>query len=119
MTELLSPAGEYESLEVAVDYGCDAVYLGGQRFGMRTNPKNFNAEELSRAVGYAHRRGVKVYLTCNTVPTNAEIGAYPRFIREAAKRESTRSLSPIPAFYPSPENTPRSLKSICPHRSGL
>ncbi|MCM1333625.1 MAG: U32 family peptidase [Bacteroides sp.] len=84
MAELLSPAGEYESLEAAVDYGCDAVYLGGQAFGMRANPKNFDPEELSRAVAYAHKRGVKVYLTCNTVPTNDEIALYPRFIRSAA-----------------------------------
>lgn len=84
MTELLSPAGEYESLEAAVHYGCDAVYLGGQGFGMRANPKNFSPEELSRAVAYAHERGVKVYLTCNTVPTNDEIALYPRFIRSAA-----------------------------------
>lgn len=85
LTELLSPAGEYESLEAAVDYGCDAVYLGGQGFGMRANPKNFELEELARAVQYAHQRNVKVYLTCNTVPTNDEIDAYPRFIHEAAE----------------------------------
>lgn len=85
MAELLSPAGEYESLEAAVDYGCDAVYLGGQVFGMRANPKNFDLEELSRAVSYAHERGVKVYLTCNTVPTNDEMDLYPRFIRSAAE----------------------------------
>lgn len=85
MAELLSPAGEYESLEAAVDYGCDAVYLGGQFFGMRANPKNFSLEELSRAVSYAHERGVKVYLTCNTVPTNDEIDLYPNFIRSAAE----------------------------------
>lgn len=82
-TELLSPAGDYECLEAAVDYGCDAVYLGGQSFGMRANPKNFNAEELARAVNYAHNGGARVYLTCNTVPTNDEAEAFPRFISEA------------------------------------
>lgn len=81
--ELLSPAGDYECLEAAVDYGCDAIYLGGQSFGMRANPKNFSAEELAKAVAYAHKGGAKVYLTCNTVPTNDEAEAFPRFIAEA------------------------------------
>lgn len=85
MAELLSPAGDYECLEAAVDYGCDAVYLGGTSFGMRANPKNFDIEALSSAVKYAHGKGVKVYLTCNTVPTNDEAEAFPEFIREAAK----------------------------------
>ncbi len=85
MAELLSPAGDYECLEAAVDYGCDAVYLGGTDFGMRANPKNFDMESLYSAVKYAHEKGVKVYLTCNTVPTNDEAEAFPAFITEAAK----------------------------------
>ncbi len=85
MTELLSPAGDYECLEAAVDYGCDAVYLGGQSFGMRANPRNFSMEELARAVKRAHEKNVRVYLACNTVPTNDEIDSYPEFIRAAAQ----------------------------------
>ena len=85
MAELLSPAGDYECLEAAVDYGCNAVYLGGTSFGMRANPKNFDIEALAKAVNYAHGKGVKVYLTCNTVPTNDEVEAFPKFIKEAAK----------------------------------
>ncbi|MCR4780869.1 MAG: U32 family peptidase [Ruminiclostridium sp.] len=83
--ELLSPAGDRECLEAAVDFGCDAVYLGGQSFGMRAGPKNFDMEGLADAVLYAHDRGVKVYLTCNTVPTNDEAAAFPAFIAEARK----------------------------------
>ncbi len=85
MAELLSPAGDYECLEAAVDYGCDAVYLGGTEFGMRAGPKNFDTETLEKAVKYAHDRNVKVYLTCNTVPTNDEAEAFPEFIKSAAK----------------------------------
>ncbi len=85
MPELLSPAGERECLEAAVDFGCDAVYIGGQSFGMRAGPKNFTAEELADAVKYAHGGGAKVYLTCNTVPTNSEARDYPKFIAEAAE----------------------------------
>lgn len=83
MAELLSPAGDYECLEAAVDYGCDAVYLGGTSFGMRAGPKNFDIEALASAVKYAHDRNVKVYLTCNTVPTNDEAEAFPGFIAKA------------------------------------
>lgn len=85
IAELLSPAGDYECLEAAVDYGCDAVYLGGTSFGMRATPKNFDMEGLQKAVSYAHERGAKVYLTCNTVPTNDEAERFPDFIAEAQK----------------------------------
>ena len=83
MAELLSPAGDYECLEAAVDYGCDAVYLGGTSFGMRAGSKNFDEEALEKAVKYAHERNVKVYLTCNIVPTNDEAEAFPEFIKKA------------------------------------
>lgn len=81
--EILSPAGDRECLEAAVDFGCDAVYVGGQSFGMRAGPKNFDMQGLADAVKYAHDHGVKLYLTCNTVPTNEEADAYPAFITEA------------------------------------
>lgn len=81
--ELLSPAGDRECLEAAVDFGCDAVYVGGTEFGMRAGPKNFDMQGLAEAVRYAHGSGSKVYLTCNTVPTNDEAADYPRFISEA------------------------------------
>ncbi len=84
MAELLSPAGDYECFEAAVDYGCDAVYIGGQNFGMRAGPKNFDTDALRSAVQHAHSRNVKVYLTCNIVPTNDEAETFPEFIKEAA-----------------------------------
>lgn len=82
--ELLAPAGDRECLESAVLFGADAVYLGGSAFGMRASPKNFSGEELKRAVDFAHSHGVKVYLTCNTIPTNEEADGFPEFIRYAA-----------------------------------
>lgn len=82
--ELLAPAGDFESLEAAVRYGADAVYLGGRVFTMRSAPQNFGPEELCRAVKFAHSRGVKIYLTCNTLPRNDELSALPEFFREAA-----------------------------------
>lgn len=78
--ELLAPAGDRERLEAAVRFGADAVYLGGTSFGMRAAPANFTFDELRSAVAYAHARGVRVYLTCNTLPRNAEIDELPVFL---------------------------------------
>lgn len=81
--ELLSPAGDRECLEAAVNYGCDAVYLGGKGYGMRAAAKNFDFEQLKQAAEYAHSRNVKVYITVNTLPSNDEIDAFPEFIKNA------------------------------------
>ena len=72
MVELLSPAGNFEKMKSAIRYGADAVYLAGHFFGMRSAADNFTNEELSEAVKYAHERGVKVYLTVNTMPHGYE-----------------------------------------------
>lgn len=78
--ELLAPAGDMECLCAALDFGADAVYLAGQMFGMRTAPSNFTREELQTAVALAHARGVRVYITCNTVPRNKEIDLLPDYL---------------------------------------
>lgn len=79
--ELLSPAGDMERLKAAVEYGADAVYLAGKSFGMRAAPQNFSDEELAQAVDYCHARGVRVYVTCNTLPRNHELAQLPPFLR--------------------------------------
>ena len=81
--ELLAPAGDEECLRSALDYGCDAVYLAGKSFGMRAGAKNFDMDGLDRAVRLAHERGVKVHLTCNTIPLNSEIEQFPKYIAAA------------------------------------
>jgi len=70
--ELLSPAGNFEKMRAAILYGADAVYLAGEVFGMRAAAGNFSLSELAEAVAYAHARGVKVYLTVNTMPRENE-----------------------------------------------
>ena len=65
--ELLAPAGSYEAFIAAVQNGADAVYLGGRNFGARAYAQNFNMETLERAIDYAHLRGVKIYVTINTL----------------------------------------------------
>lgn len=79
--EVLAPAGDRERLEAAVDFGADAVYLAGNIFGMRAGPKNFDESDLGDAVEYAHKKGVKVHLACNTLPRNDEIAEFEGFIR--------------------------------------
>lgn len=81
--ELLAPAGDFECFKAALDYGADAVYLGGKTFGMRSGPDNFTFDELSRATAMAHEKGKRVYLTCNTLPRNQEIERFEGFIKTA------------------------------------
>ena len=78
--ELLSPAGDYERLVMAVQYGADAVYLAGREFGMRAAAANFDNDTLIRGVEYAHRAGVRVYVTCNTLPREDELQRLPDYL---------------------------------------
>ncbi len=80
MTELLSPAGNFEKLRAALRFGADAVYLAGRAFGMRSAADNFTDEELDAAITYVHERGKKVYLTVNTMPHGYEYENLRRFL---------------------------------------
>lgn len=80
LPELLSPAGDPARLAAALQYGADAVYLAGKRFGMRSAPDNFDHDQLKQAVADAHAAGVKVYVTCNSLPRCDEIGALPEYL---------------------------------------
>ena len=73
MTELLAPAGNMEALKAAISNGCDAIYLGMQKFGARAYASNFDLESLKEAVLYAHLRDVKIYVTMNTIVFENEI----------------------------------------------
>ena len=80
--ELLAPAGDWEKLQMAVLYGADAVYLSGTSFGMRSFAGNFSDEELPRAVDFAHRHGVKVHATVNTMPRSSEVDRLPEHLEK-------------------------------------
>ncbi|HBT63899.1 MAG TPA: peptidase U32 [Ruminococcaceae bacterium] len=71
--ELLAPAGNLEKLKAAVDYGADAVYLGGSKLNLRANADNFNDEDLKAGIVYAHLKGKKVYVTINIFPHNHDL----------------------------------------------
>lgn len=83
--ELLAPAGDFERLNAAIEYGADAVYLGSDCFGMRTAAASFGGDNLRKACEIAHKNRVKVYLTCNTVPRNNEFESLPDFLRYASE----------------------------------
>lgn len=78
--ELLAPAGDMERLHMALAYGADAVYLAGTMFGMRSFAGNFSPAELKTAVELCHSRGVRVHVTCNTMPRNEEISRLPEWL---------------------------------------
>jgi collagenase-like PrtC family protease len=71
--ELLSPAGDWDSLQAAVMNGADAVYLGTREFNARVHARNFSLEEMGRGVTYCHSQGVRVYLTLNILVKNSEL----------------------------------------------
>ena len=78
--ELLSPAGDFESLKAAILGGCDAVYLGGKLFGARAFSNNFNNEEIIEAIKFAHLYGVKVYVTVNTLIYENEVDKFMNYV---------------------------------------
>jgi len=78
--EILAPAGDMEKLKMAVLYGADAVYLAGTSFGMRSFAGNFTPDELPMAVQFAHEHGVRVHVTVNTMPRNAEAAKLPEHL---------------------------------------
>lgn len=83
--EVLAPAGDMEKLKFALAYGADAVYLGGEHFGLRVKSHNFTLEEIEEAVIYCHRFGKKVYITVNIFAHNEDIALLPAYLKALAK----------------------------------
>ncbi|TAH63668.1 MAG: U32 family peptidase [Gottschalkiaceae bacterium] len=79
--ELLAPAGDLEKLKMAIIYGADAVYLGGEAFGLRASAKNFSIEQLKEGLAFAHARGKKVYVTLNIIPHNEDLEGLPEYVK--------------------------------------
>lgn len=80
--ELLAPGGSLEKLKTAIDYGADAVYIGGEMFSLRVAAKNFSKEDMQEGIKYAHDRGKKVYLTANILPHNDDIEEFEEFVKD-------------------------------------
>lgn len=82
--ELLAPAGNLERLKMAIIYGADAVYIGGQEYGLRAQAENFSIEDMKEGIKFAHEKGKKVYLTLNIIPHNKDIDEMHEYIKETA-----------------------------------
>ena len=80
--ELLIPAGSLEVLKTAVTFGADAVYIGGEAFGLRAKAKNFSAEDMAEGIRFAHERGVKVYVTSNIFAHNRDLEGAKAYFAE-------------------------------------
>ena len=81
-TELLIPASSLEVLKTAVLYGADAVYIGGEMYGLRAKARNFSREDMEAGVKFAHENGVKVYVTANIVAHNEDLEGIREYFRE-------------------------------------
>src|SRR5210317_1501940 len=80
--ELLAPAGSFEKLITAIHYGADAVYLSGKKYGLRAKAANFDEQDIVRAVDYAHRRGVKVYVTVNIIAHHDDFEGLEAYLKK-------------------------------------
>lgn len=81
-TELLIPASSLEVLKTAVLYGADAVYIGGEMYGLRAKARNFSMEDMAEGIRFAHQRGVKVYVTANIVAHNGDLEGIRKYFHE-------------------------------------
>ena len=80
--ELLIPASSLEVLKTAVIFGADAVYIGGEAFGLRAKAKNFSMDEMREGISFAHEHGVKVYVTANILAHNKDLPGVEAYFRE-------------------------------------
>lgn len=82
--ELLAPAGNMEKLKIAIHYGADAVYFGGQAFGLRNMADNFSVIDMVSALDYCHAKGVRAYLTINSYPRNESLPELEEYLAQVA-----------------------------------
>ena len=97
--ELLAPGGSLEKLKTAIQYGADAVYIGGEAFGLRAAAENFSIEDMKEGIDYAHARGKKVYLTANILPHNSDIAEFESYIKEIRPLELDAILVADPGMF--------------------
>lgn len=106
-TELLVPASSLEVLKVAVVFGADAVYIGGEVFGLRAKAKNFSLEEMKEGIEFAHAHGVKVYVTANILAHNSDLEGVREYLKELKEIKPDALIIADPAIF-------MIAKEICP-----
>ena len=97
--ELLIPAGSLEVLKTAVLYGADAVYIGGEMFGLRAKAKNFSKEDMRKGLEFAHEHGVKVYVTANIVAHNEDLEEVRQYMKELKEIKPDALIISDPAIF--------------------
>ena len=105
--ELLVPAGSLEVLKVAVTFGADAVYIGGEAFGLRAKAKNFTSEEMKEGIDFAHAHGVKVYVTANILAHNSDLTDAAAYFTELAALQPDALIIADPGLF-------MIAKDVCP-----
>ncbi|MBR5338191.1 MAG: U32 family peptidase [Lachnospiraceae bacterium] len=105
--EILVPAGSLEVLKTAVIFGADAVYIGGEAFGLRAAAKNFSMEEMKEAIAFSHERGVKVYVTANILAHNRDLAGVSDYLNELKSIKPDGLIIADPAVF-------SLAKEICP-----
>lgn len=105
--ELLVPASSLEVLKTAVRYGADAVYIGGEAFGLRAKAKNFSPQEMAAGIAFAHGAGVKVYVTANILAHNGDLDGARRYFAELKEIAPDALIISDPGMY-------MLAKEICP-----
>ncbi|MGT2784360.1 peptidase U32 family protein [Streptococcus merionis] len=96
--EVLSPAGTLEKLKVAVDYGADAVFIGGQAYGLRSRAGNFTPDQMREGIAYAHARGAKVYVAANMITHEGNEAGAGEWFRELRDMEIDAVIVSDPAL---------------------
>ena len=97
--ELLIPAGSLEVLKTAVLYGADAVYIGGEMFGLRAKAKNFSKEDMKKGLEFAHEHDVKVYVTANIVAHNEDLEEVRQYMKELKEIKPDALIISDPAIF--------------------
>ena len=97
--ELLIPASSLEVLKTAVVFGADAVYIGGEAFGLRAKAKNFSPEEMAEGIRFAHERNVKVYVTANILAHNADLEGVRQYFTELKELRPDALIISDPAVF--------------------
>lgn len=105
--ELLVPASSLEVLKIAVIFGADAVYIGGEAFGLRAKAKNFSMEEIAEGIAFAHLHGVRVYVTANILAHNNDLDGVREYFEELKKIGPDALIIADPAVF-------MLAKEICP-----
>ena len=97
--ELLVPASSLEVLKVAVTFGADAVYIGGEAFGLRAKAKNFSMEDMAEGIRFAHEHGVKVYVTANILAHNDDLDGARAYFEELKAIEPDALIISDPGMF--------------------